>query len=57
MLEIHQIEVREVQNIDPKLIDVQKKINEIKENNSWSEITLVFRDGILAYWCEKTTHK
>lgn len=52
-----EINIQRLTPCDLKLIDIQRKINEIRDNNSYSEIVITFKDGILAYWCEKTTHQ
>lgn len=52
---IQQIEFKRIEN--DKLIEVQKEINDIRENNRWEEIVLCFKDGKLAYWSDKQTHE
>jgi hypothetical protein len=57
IIQIDKIELEEITDQDRKLIEIQRRINEIGENNSHCEISLFFRDGKMAYWCEKTTHQ
>lgn len=41
---------------DLKLLEVQEKINKIREENKWTEIVLCFKNGCLAHWSEKEEH-
>lgn len=49
--------VVEIKKEDSKLIEVQKKIEDLRERNGWCEIVLLFKDGALVHWSDKNEHQ